>query len=161
MEEIGRVFEYGQEIGTVRIEIEAKGGCRTCTSRDACLPFGDRRMMTEAINEKGARPGDTVRIEMKPSSTLSAAFLLYILPVIGLILGYALGAWATGEEEYGIIAGLVLLGFSFVLLRILNPMWTRSRRFKPVVVEIVRRGQAAEQGTQRPFMRESHYVEEG
>jgi len=141
MEEIGRVCEYGEE-GTVRVEIEPAGGCHTCASRGACLPLGDRRMMTEAINSKGARPGDVVRIEMEPTSTLSAAFLLYIFPVVALFLGYALGAWTTGEEGYGILAGLVMLALSFVLLRTLNPLLTRSRRFKPVVVEIVQRGRA-------------------
>jgi sigma-E factor negative regulatory protein RseC len=141
MEEIGRVTEYGEDTHLVRIEIEAKGACQHCSSRNFCSPFGDnRRMITEAINEKGARPGDMVRIEMEPKSTLSAAFLLYVLPVLALLSGYALGVSLTGRELHGIIAAIIALAGSFVLLRALNPIFARGRRFKPVVIEIIREG---------------------
>ena len=97
-----------------------------------CVPFGDdRRMMTEAINEKDAQPGDLVRIEMSPKSTISAAFLLYLLPVVALFLGYALGASATGEEKYGIVAALVMLALSFAFLRVLNSFFPEAGNLNP------------------------------
>ncbi|UCE19378.1 MAG: SoxR reducing system RseC family protein [Gemmatimonadota bacterium] len=143
MEEIGRVYEYGEGCDVVRVEIEGKGACQNCASRNVCVPFGGtNRMVTEAMNEKGARPGDLVRIEMRPKSTVMAAFLLYLLPVVALFIGYALGASATGEEKYGIGAGLFLLVFSFGVLKALNAFFSKGKRFKPVVVEIIRRGGA-------------------
>lgn len=143
MEEIGRIVDYGEEAGVVRVEIDAKGACHQCSSRSLCSPFGDnRRMVTEAISTKGARPGDVVRLEMEPKSTLGAAFLLYILPVIALVLGYALGVSFIGQEKYGIATSIGALAFSFVLLRLLNPMLAKGKRFKPVVVEIIQKGKS-------------------
>ena len=142
MEEIGRVFEYSEHGNIVRVEIEAKGACHNCGSRNVCLPFGDRRMVTEAINEKGARLGDLVRLEMEPKSTLGAAFLLYVFPVVALFLGYALGASVGEKETYGILTGIAALAMSFLLLKALNPILAKGRRFKPVVVEILQKGTA-------------------
>jgi sigma-E factor negative regulatory protein RseC len=148
MEEIGRVFDFGEESTLVRVEIEGKGACHSCASRHVCVPFGeDNRMMTEAINERGARPGDLVRIEMSPKSTISAAFLLYVLPVVALFLGYALGFSAMREEKYGIVSGLVLFALSFILLRALNPVFSKGKRFRPVVVDIIQRGNSTESDT--------------
>jgi sigma-E factor negative regulatory protein RseC len=145
MEEIGRVIDFGEESTLVRVEIEGKGACHNCVSRNVCVPFGgNSRMMTEAMNEKGARPGDLVRIEMSPRSTISAAFLLYVFPVVALFLGYALGASVTGEEKYGIGTGLFMLAFSFVVLKALNSFFSKGKRFKPVVIEVIRRGEADE-----------------
>lgn len=142
MEEIGRVTEYGREDTLVRIEIEAKAACHHCSSRNLCTPFGDdRRMITEAINEMGARPGDMVRIEMEPKSTLGAAFLLYVFPVLALVLGYFLGVSFSGKEVHGIIAAIIALVFSFVILKALNPYFSKGRRFKPVIIEIMQRGE--------------------
>ena len=155
MEEIGRVLDFREGSTLVRVEIEGKGGCHNCTSRNMCVPFGDnRRMMTEAINEKDAQPGDMVRIEMSPRSTISAAFLLYLLPVVALFLGYALGASATGEEKYGIVAALVMLALSFAFLRVLNSFFSRSRQFKPIVVEIIRRCGSADADNSKEFCTE-------
>ena len=145
MEEIGRVHDYGNEPAIVRVEIEAKGACHNCASRRVCLPFGnDGRMMTEAINERGAQPGDVVRIEMSPKSTISAALLLYVFPVVALFLGYIFGLSTTGEEKYGIAAGVLLLAVSFVLLKVLNPTFSKGARFKPVIVEIIKKDDTAE-----------------
>jgi sigma-E factor negative regulatory protein RseC len=148
MEEIGRVLDVGEDSTLVRVEIEGKGTCHSCVSRHMCVPLGgDRRMMTEAINERGARRGDMVRIEMSPKSTVGAAFLLYVLPVIALFLGYALGYLALGDEKYGIASGLVLLALGFVLLKVLNPFFSKGKRFKPIVVEIIQRGNSTESDT--------------
>ena len=141
MEEVGRVFEYGDEADVVRVEIEAKEACQHCSSRSICSPLGDnRRMVTEAINTKGARPGDIVRLKMEPKSTVGAALLLYVLPVLTLLLGYMLGVSFLGEEIHGIVAGIGALVFSFALLRLLNPFLAKGRRFQPVVFEIVKKG---------------------
>jgi sigma-E factor negative regulatory protein RseC len=145
MEEIGCVTGYGEDGRLVCVEIEAREACRHCSGRNVCSPFGDdKKMLMEAVNEIGAQPGDVVRIEMESSSTLGAAFLLYILPVLGLFLGYILGESLTGKETYGIIVALLAVAVTFVILRVLNPLFSGSRRFKPVVSEIIRHGRDGE-----------------
>jgi positive regulator of sigma E activity len=70
MEEIGKIVGIDGE--RARVEIEPKGGCSHCSARMICNPSGNK-MYTEAINEKGAKVGNIVKLEMDPGSTILAA----------------------------------------------------------------------------------------
>ena len=67
MEEIGKVVSIDGE--RARVEIEPKGACSHCSAKMICNPSGNK-MYTEAINEKGAKVGSIVKLEMNPGSTI-------------------------------------------------------------------------------------------
>ena len=94
--------------------------CGHCGACIAAVSEKERKL--EAINEIGARAGQRVEIELKPLHALSAAFLLFILPVLaaagGGFAGYAVGgALGWRRDLTGIGLGVLALVLSFLLLR--------------------------------------------
>lgn len=59
------------------------GGCSAMAAKE--------RVMVQAENLIGAKPGDRVVIEAAGSQVFSAIFLVYALPVVLFFLGYWLG----------------------------------------------------------------------
>ncbi|HID93164.1 MAG TPA: hypothetical protein EYP60_03610 [bacterium (Candidatus Stahlbacteria)] len=134
MEETGKVVGVDGEL--VRVEIEPKGACSHCAARAICNPAGNK-MYTEAVNEKGARVGDTVRLEMNPRSTILAAFLIFILPIIAFGIGFAILKLITKTDSISVLAGIGFLAIYFIFLKRLDERISRGRKFKPIVTEII------------------------
>ena len=72
-----------------------------------------------ADNRAEAKPGQLVLVETQTAVIFRFAFLTYILPILFLLLGYALGALLHWPEMLCIAAGFLLLALSaFVMIRI-------------------------------------------
>ncbi len=67
-----------------------------CGSCSVCKYMGE--IHTYAKNLIHAQPGDKVVVESKTSEVLGAAFMIYIIPMIALVLGY-IAAAAMGFDE--------------------------------------------------------------
>lgn len=66
---------------------------------------------------------DGPRPDLSDRQMTGIYFMAYLLPLVGLILGYFIGAWLGGETA-GIAAGLLFLVISFWLVRLFD------RRFR-------------------------------
>ena len=110
------------------VEVERGTACGgTCESCEACV--FQNRIRAEAVNKVSALPGQKVVIESKTSDVLGAAALLYLVPVVLLFLGYAIG-WAEG--------GCVLIGFGFFALGVAsNVIYQRKKKASPITFEII------------------------
>jgi sigma-E factor negative regulatory protein RseC len=99
------------------------GGHAECKHCGACLAALDEKRRTlPASNEIGARVGQKVEVEIAPGRAVTAAFVLFILPLVAAFVGgwggYRLGPGlglpaAAGGVGFG-LAGFVLV---FVALR--------------------------------------------
>ena len=93
--------------------------CSTCVSKDACsvnmLTDGSSKII-EALNTKEAKVGDKVLIHIPPSRAISAATIIYILPLFIMIIGYFIGFYLTNNEKGGAIGCIlgILVGFGLV-----------------------------------------------
>ena len=86
------------------------GNCESCVFQS--------ELKTPAKNLIGAKPGQKVLIESRSSKIFKAAFLVYIVPMVLMIAGYALASVLGGSEGVSIIAGfagLILGGVVIVL----------------------------------------------
>jgi sigma-E factor negative regulatory protein RseC len=93
---------------SARLEIERNSACKTC---QACSSGQGRAMFIMVKNEVGAKKGDRVNLEINSTSVLRGAFLIYLLPSLGLILGTLLTSQVTGSvvmEALGSIAGFTI-----------------------------------------------------
>ena len=135
MEEVGKVVYISGEQATVAIE--SKGACGHCAAKTACSPSGDK-MYTEAINERGAKVGDTVRMEMNPGTAILSAFLIFFLPIVAFGIGFAILNLITENDNIGVLGGIGLSVVYFLFLRKLNQKLSKGRKFKPIVTEIVK-----------------------
>ena len=88
--------------GLAEVMVERTTACGECANREVCHYTSEVR--TFAKNSIGAREGEKVIIQSKSSEIIGAAFLLYIVPLAVLLIGYLLIA-QTGAPESTCIAG--------------------------------------------------------
>lgn len=67
-----------------------------CGSCESCIYQSE--LKTVARNRIDAKPGQKVLIESKTSLVFNAAMLVYVMPLVLFLIGYAL-AWALGGSE--------------------------------------------------------------
>ncbi len=117
---------------TAEVEVERGTACGgTCSSCDACV--FQNTIRTTAYNRVSALPGQKVVIESRTSQVLGAAALLYIIPVILLFVGYAIGA-AVGLAEGGCILCSCLF---FILGVAVNVIYQRRKKASGITFEII------------------------
>ena len=87
------------------------GNCPSCES---CIFQSE--LKTLARNRIQARPGQKVVIASKSSAVFGAAALVYVMPIVLFILGYALAFLAGASEGVCILVSFVALVLSAVIL---------------------------------------------
>ena len=101
--------------------------CRVCLADEACghdceacagCSRKNKGRLMEAENDAGARVGDRVEIHAPESAIIPAAFLVFLLPIALMTLGYALGKYLMVSTLLGVLlalAGVALGVFCCVL----------------------------------------------
>jgi sigma-E factor negative regulatory protein RseC len=105
LEEIGRVTKVeGQQ---AIVEMDRHSACAHC---GICTAGIQDKMEIVADNSLGSKVNDLVKVAVPGPVILKSAFIVYVIPLFGLVLGYLLGRRLGGEK-----AG-VALGISSVAL---------------------------------------------
>ena len=141
MKEIGRILEINNEMAKILITRHtACGDCGACqVGRD------NLNMILTAENTIQGEPGDTVEIELQTENFLYASFIMYGIPLIGLIVGLAgayYGVKAMGYDDnyaqiLGAIIGLSFLALSYLGIRLNESKIKTMNKFKPIIVRKV------------------------
>ena len=87
------------------------GSCGSCES---CIFQGEIKAV--ARNLIGARPGQRVVIASRSSSVFGAAALVYVMPIVLFLLGYALSYLAGGSEGVCVAVSFLALLLSGLIL---------------------------------------------
>jgi len=133
MREEARVIKI--EGNLAQLEIERKSACRTC---GLCSLRGKDTMIAEADNSIGAKVGEIVRIEIPSSIILKGAILFYILPLVALILGMALGIKITKHQTGSLILGFSLFIFSYILIWLHGKKRKAQNIYRPKITRIIK-----------------------
>ena len=89
--------------GLAEVVVERLGICGgDCNGCEGCKY--DHLMKSVVQNPIAANRGQHDMIETPTSGVVKGAFVLYVLPIVMLILGYALGALLSLSESYCILA---------------------------------------------------------
>jgi len=129
MEEEGIITELKGEMA--RVAITPKSACAHCSARAICIQSGDE-VYTEAINPLGAQVGDMVKVEMPAGSVYRSTFLLFLMPLVILALGFGLARRVGLPQGISILVGTCLAGGWFVLLGRIEKRKSQ-RRPRPVI----------------------------
>ncbi len=102
--------------GFAEIILADQGNCRECLAKIVCRnnDSGGRTLSVE--NTFGGMEGDRVRISVRGSRILEAAFLLYGFPVFLVVFGAAAGMMIFKDELISSLAGFALAGLFFLIL---------------------------------------------
>lgn len=138
MAETGLVINKEDNIVTVKLE--RKEACAKCGACSASLE--SKEMILKAENKCNAKIGDTVKISLEQSSFLKAVFIMYCIPLISLLLGVGIGYLVSlqiglgNNEIIQVVFGLVMLGLSYVIIRLNENKW-KNKKFRPIAEEII------------------------
>lgn len=102
--------------GTAEVAVTRMTACGgECGACEACI--FQNELKTIAKNLVDAKVGEGVIIESKTSTVFKAVLLVYVMPLILFILGYAAAAAAGASEGLRIISsfvGLIIGGFAII-----------------------------------------------
>lgn len=139
VEEIGTVKSVNGAMATV--EVVRKSMCDGCTA--ACREE-DQCMEIDALNEAGARVGQTVKVSVKTLTYLKGTMIVYGLPALALVLGAVFGknvmSWLFPHADPDILSAIFGFGafaVSFAAVKIWTGVSSRKNESRPVIEEIL------------------------
>lgn len=107
-------------------------GCRACDKG---------RMKRELLTVFGqAEVDDVVDVSMPDAQVLKASFLLYFVPLCGLLAGLGAGYAVGAEDTAAILMGFAGLAVCYGVIRVIETRLRRRAPWRPTVVEV--RGRA-------------------
>ena len=128
---------------TAWIKTMKTGACSDCSAKGSCHTLGGgKEMEVQAINDAGAVIGDRVVIGFETSSLLKASFLIYIFPVLGLIIGAAVGQELAPMIGLNCaaaspLAGLLFFFLAFLIIRQKGNQLAKQNQYRPKVIRIL------------------------
>ena len=133
MKQIGIIIQADTQTAVVQIKRATACGenCGNCSGCETTL------QRVEVSNPIGAEVGQVVCIEMDDRYILFAAFIVYIIPLIMLFLGYGIGYFMWYKESLAIISGLLLMILSFLILKRLDGRLKRSLKYQNKITKIL------------------------
>ncbi|MGB5985190.1 MAG: SoxR reducing system RseC family protein [Desulfobacterales bacterium] len=130
----------------VQVKTVRSSACKACSARHSCKPGETQEMNVEVLNPLGAKPGDRVVLTFDTGNLLKATFLLYILPIAGLLAGAIVGnhlggQWSMGPGARSGLSALIGFGGLFLTLLFVRKKGNqlgRQSRYRPRVTRILR-----------------------
>ncbi len=103
MEQNGKVVNVSGKMAVVQFMQE-------CSGCNRCGICNDNPRQYTVYNEAGAKEGDSVVVETKSGSFLGVSFLMYIMPVFGILIGFSVFQYVGALMGALLpIAGIVVL----------------------------------------------------
>jgi sigma-E factor negative regulatory protein RseC len=139
LEEIGKVVKV--ERGAILVETQSRSACSHC-STEGCTTsvvaklFSIKHNRLHLENSLGAKLGDQVVIGIPDDLLVRAALWAYLLPLMGLLAGPAVGGVLGASEG---VQGLLALGglaVGFYILHWSTRNLSSKRRFKPHLLRL-------------------------
>ncbi len=121
MEEEGRIVSIYE--GIAEIEIPKGPACNRC---GLCSINGDKSLIKLKLPNEHFKQGQTVKLIFSSKKLLSLAFLVYIIPVFALVLGYIVGKALFYNEKIGIIFSFCFMLFSLYIISLINKKKLRN-----------------------------------
>jgi sigma-E factor negative regulatory protein RseC len=125
-----------------RVHMKKHSACGDC---GACQ-HGKENMELNivAMNEVGAQPGDFVEVNMETQNVMGAAFIIYVIPLLALLLGVGLGSYVlnfigiqANIEIYAAGIGFILTVITYLSIKRFEGAFNQDTKYVPVVTRIL------------------------
>lgn len=125
-----------------RVAIKADQGCGNCPSRDKCKTTGHMEMEVLAAPHLNLAPGDRVLLDFSDAPVAAAALLVYILPLICLIIGAAIGSrldnlYGTTSPVYALALAVICFAAPLAFFRLFKRRASRCGRHNAQILQVL------------------------
>lgn len=135
--EEGEVVAVHGDSATVKIK--ANDSCVKCK---LCKRVSPTEMVVEALTERPVHEGERVTIAIRPGIVFKSAVILYILPLVGMVIGYYTGKslllllhLSVKGELFPAVVSFLFLFLSFIPIRIYDRKKQQDRRFRVYITD--------------------------
>jgi len=131
-----------KEDGMAQVITDRKNACSGCNSKHNCNScLSNSKMMTEALNSAGAKEGDLVDISLNSGVVLKSAVVMYLIPIVGLLIGALTGVSVRGilgieETTSSIIFGSTSLFLGFMIVAYISKRMSAKNKLTPTISRI-------------------------
>ncbi len=131
--------------GWARVSTDRKGACGGCESHPSacasCLT-GVQKMESRVANPVGACAGDMVKVHLASENLFMGAAILYLVPIIGLLIGVFTSAWAAPFLGWQTVSGglmglLIGLAAGFAVVIVIDHSAGIRRKMTPTITAVV------------------------
>jgi sigma-E factor negative regulatory protein RseC len=139
----GLVTRTDDEFAWVALDREA--GCAGCSANSACgaggLLMGTAEIKLENILK--AKQGQRIEVGMRSVAVVSASALLFVFPVVAFLIGLSIGYAAApaigllSQEWTGFIFGVIAIGISFLVIKLVSAKMAKSGSYEPIMTRIL------------------------
>jgi sigma-E factor negative regulatory protein RseC len=135
-EEEGIIIEIFEN-NIAKVKVGRHNECKNC---GACP--GASALVIEARNSIGAKPGQRVAFEMKETNMLMAAFVVYIVPLIAVVLGVIVGQVISEKFGYSVRGfqiggGILAFVLSIINIKFFDKSAHNNDKMQPVITRIL------------------------
>ena len=135
-EEEGIIIDISKD-NIAKIKVGRHSDCKNC---GACP--GDSSMVIDAKNTVDAKIGQRISFEMKETNMLMAAFVVYILPLVAVVIGAVIGQTIAKKFGYSIRGfqiggGIITFILSIVNIKIFDKYAHDNEKMQPVIIRIL------------------------
>ncbi|MBW2645675.1 MAG: SoxR reducing system RseC family protein [Deltaproteobacteria bacterium] len=124
-----------------KVKIRKSSSCDACSHKGFCNPFGRDSMIIVAANPLNAGAGQKVRMAFKVEKERKAVTILYIVPLIGLLVGAFVGDALNlcgNRDASAAFFSILFVVITFLGIRYYSRIrYERDVSYKPTVIEIV------------------------
>lgn len=141
MNQQGYIIEIVDNI-TAKLKLKRHSACASCGK---CATTSEEKdIIVEVDNTIGAKVGDRVEVNMETINVLKAAFIVYTIPLIALLIGtvgtfYILNAinFNRNIEIISAIVGLIFTIIVFLILKKNDKKFRDSKEYIPIVTRVI------------------------
>jgi len=142
IEEFGTVIALREGGRIALVQCHKQAACDACQAASVCQPGHGKLREVEARNDARALEHDRVRLATSSKNFLRSSFILYILPVLGLLGGAGLGHY-FGHSGFSaidpeLLMALLAVAGMTIVFGLIYQLTRRLKRdaFMPIVVAV-------------------------
>lgn len=133
MKETGKIVTIKNEKCT--IEINANSGCHSCSLNSKCHASSTgKRVIELSLKDKNLKTGDTVELMTEPRSTLTASFIVFILPLLISTSAYLIFNLLAPQSNLDVLIFFIFFIISEIIIFKIDKIYGSSSFFEPKII---------------------------
>ncbi|OJV62152.1 MAG: hypothetical protein BGO41_02180 [Clostridiales bacterium 38-18] len=134
MDRAGIVINQMGEYSRVKlVRHTACGNCGACQLGD-----DQKDIMLIAKNAVSAKEGDLVEVSMETGGVLSAAFIMYVIPLFGLFVGLFVGQGLFKTNEImTAVFGVIVMALTYLVIKLNDKRFLKNDKYTAKILKVL------------------------